>query len=165
MRLIKTILVFAVITMQTGQFNPLFSSIRGSGDHVDQQRSVSPMPQQGMSQPVQTGQHFSHSPPQNASSAGQLSNFQPTTSAFGLDLTSEARNVARMLMQKFDLNRSGFLEGPELENMIREVHNILHLSAGVSNSDAQNLGQILDLNRDGRVCLNDVEAYVMKLLK
>lgn len=151
--------------MQQNNLNPLFSTIGLSGAGQNRPRSVSPIPGHESVQQGQFPQFAHQSPPQMQPSAMPGSNLQPQTSAFGFDLSGEARNTARALMQKFDVNRSGYLEGPELENMIREVHSLLQVSTGISNSDVQAFGQILDLNRDGRVCLNDVEGYVMKLLK
>lgn len=77
----------------------------------------------------------------------------------------EARDVARTLFDRFDQNRSGYLESHEIEAMMRQVGSVAKSNAIYSGQfDTQGYLEILDANKDGRVCYNDVETYVLNFL-
>lgn len=74
----------------------------------------------------------------------------------------EAQHLARVLFQRYDRNNSGFLEPNEIELMMRDIAKMGNSSVVFPGQfDLQSYVEVLDVNRDGRVCYNDVEAYVL----
>jgi hypothetical protein len=75
----------------------------------------------------------------------------------------EAIELARMLFDRYDVNRSGYLEPQEIETMMRDVPRILNSKPSYSGAlDVPGYIEVLDANRDGRVCFKDVETYVLR---
>ena len=74
-----------------------------------------------------------------------------------------ARQLAKHLLKRYDVNKSGYLEDKELELMIRDVPRILNKpSVGTNNYDVDGLRKVLDINKDGHVGLPDIENYVLR---
>jgi hypothetical protein len=74
----------------------------------------------------------------------------------------EARHLARVLFQRYDRNNTGYLEPNEIEQMMRDISKISHTNTVYPGQfDLQGYIEVLDANRDGRVCYNDVENYVL----
>lgn len=76
---------------------------------------------------------------------------------------ASAKNLAKHLFKRYDVNKSGFLEEKEIELMIRDVPRILNKPPALhGNYDVAGLRDVLDVNQDGKVCFNDVENYVLR---
>jgi Ca2+-binding EF-hand superfamily protein len=74
----------------------------------------------------------------------------------------EARHLARVLFQRYDQNGSGYLEPNEIELMMRDIAKMGQSTPVYPGQfDIQSYVEVLDSNRDGRVCFYDVEAYVL----
>lgn len=74
----------------------------------------------------------------------------------------ESRQLAKILFQRYDKNGSGYLEPNEIELMMRDIAKMGQSTAVYPGQfDVQSYVEVLDSNRDGRVCYNDVEAYVL----
>ena len=81
----------------------------------------------------------------------------------------KSREVAQMIMDRYDCNRSGLLEPQELFLMIQHAP----MFAGVqryrerppSPDEVQGYLELLDLNGDGKVCIEDLEAYISSLFQ
>jgi EF-hand domain len=77
----------------------------------------------------------------------------------------EARDLAKTLFDRYDQNRSGYLETNEIEAMMREVASIAKSNTIYPGQfDVHGYVEVLDANRDGKVCYSDVETYVLNFL-
>lgn len=83
----------------------------------------------------------------------------------GLSRVEEELARARKLFQKYDTNRSGYLELDELRPMIRDSYKQLDRSVTPTADDASQYMRLLDASGDSLVSLEEFELHVLKALQ
>lgn len=82
----------------------------------------------------------------------------------GLCDISEAKEAARQLLQKYDLNRNDLIDHPEINSMLSDAYLAINKGFQASEGDVESYHRALDQNRDGRVSLEDLEKIAIKYL-
>jgi Ca2+-binding EF-hand superfamily protein len=76
-----------------------------------------------------------------------------------------ALEIAGQLFDRYDRNRSSYLEENEIALMMEDVPRILNQTAeDITINDLRDYAKVLDVNGDGKVCRKDIEKIVLKYL-
>lgn len=76
-----------------------------------------------------------------------------------------AIEIANQLFDRYDRNKSNYLEEQEIALMLEDVPRILNQAQDLTTpNDVRGYASILDVNKDGRICRRDMEKIVLKYL-
>ena len=82
----------------------------------------------------------------------------------GLCDTDTAKQVAKLLFDTYDKNQDGKIEGKEVDNMITDTYKIFNKQFLPTETDTNVYTTVLDVNKDKRVNLDDLEKLCIKYL-
>lgn len=82
----------------------------------------------------------------------------------GLADLKEAKEIARLLFESYDANKSGAIEPIEVSGMLQDAYKTINRQIQPTKLDVDSYSQLLDRNCDGRVTLQDLEAVCIKYL-
>ena len=74
------------------------------------------------------------------------------------------KSVTASLLQQYDKRNTGTLEGPQIGDLLKDVYKILGESFFPKPEDIEGMTRVLDINKDGRVTSDDLEAVCQKFL-
>jgi Ca2+-binding EF-hand superfamily protein len=71
----------------------------------------------------------------------------------------------RRIFERFDGDRSGFIDERELKNLLEETYRVLGVQRTITYEDVSSYLNMVDTNRDGRVSLPEYETIVIRSLE
>jgi len=87
-----------------------------------------------------------------------------TTLTAGADADGGVKSVAAALLQSYDKKNTGALENAQLGDIIKDVYKILGETYFPKPEDIEGMARVLDVNKDGVVTSDDLEAICKKFL-
>ena len=80
----------------------------------------------------------------------------------GLTNLDNAKRIARRIFDLYDNDKSGAIESYEIHHMMRDAYKTINKSFEPSKADIDSYIEVLDVDKDGRVTLADVEQFVIR---
>jgi len=71
----------------------------------------------------------------------------------------------KRIFEKFDSDRSGFIDQYELKNLLEETYRILGVQRTITQEDVTSYLNMVDTNRDGKISLPEYETIVIRSLE
>ncbi len=72
---------------------------------------------------------------------------------------------ARSIFEKYDVNRDGVLDAPEIRTIMQDTYEMLGMKFNPTEADVQKYIEMMDKNADGNISVNEYEIFVLKALK